>query len=234
MKKILKFLAYAVLWIFIVSIITVSIYEYHNKSRIDTITSHYTHTTDNFYVDKSCDEETISAMNELIDTLPPVFIKEFRDDWFVIIEDRIPTPSNWPSNVSIDAYTHWQRRTIIIKNQDCDKMLNVFAHEIGHCFDFEYGSVSHSDIFHEIYETYRDAFLEKDPYATPRYATASPVEFFATCFKEYLLYPEHLKTEAPEAYNFIDLFYNNVLEMEHGYWYDLGAIANTLRRIAEG
>lgn len=234
MKKLFKTLAYIALWIFIASFMTVTIYEYHHKTKQDLATSRYTHATDNFYIDKSCDDWTVSTMNKLIDSLPPIFVTEFREDWVVIIEDKIKTPSDWPSNVSIDAYTHWQTRTIILKNQDADKMLNVFAHELGHCFDFEYGSPSYSDVFREIYGTYRDTFLEQDPYATPRYATASPVEFFATCFKEYLLYPEHLKAEAPKAYNFVHLFYNNVLEMEHGYWYDFGAVANTLKRIAEG
>lgn len=235
MKKLFKILAYIALWVLVISVIAVCIYERHDRTARDANISAYTHVADNFYVDSNCNDEAVSVMNEFVDILPTVFVEEFRDDWVVIIEDKIEPPASWPSNVVIDAYTHWQSRVIILRNQtDSNKMLNTFVHEIGHCFDFEYGSVSYSDVFHEIYSLYQLNFLEQDPYAAPGYATSSPVEFFATCFKEYLLYPEHLKTAAPKAYTFIDLFYNNVLELKRGYYYNFDAVVNTLRRITEG
>lgn len=229
----MKTLIFIVIGILLFSIMVVGIYEIRNKSMQDDLSSHYTCAVDNFYIDESTRIDDVEMLNSFVDTLPPVFIKEFRKDWKVIVEDQIPTPDNWPDYITIGGYTDWDSRIVIIRKQtDPYDMLDNFVHEIGHCFDFEYGSVSYSYLFSDFYELYKDDFDEQYVRALDGYSTSSPVEFFAACFKEYMLCPDHLKDTAPKAYIFVDEFYKDVEKLKHTYVYDLGSVANTLRRIA--
>ena len=235
MKKLLKILICITVYILIAAVIVISIYERHDVDTQEMMVSEYIHVEDNLYVDEKCDIEKALVMNEFVEELPSSFVTEFRDDWKVIIDDDIPTHDTWDDRLSITGYTYWQARIIVIKDQsDTDELLDVFAHELGHCFDFEYGSVSYSDIFNEYYSLYRDDFTEYDTDTLAAYSTITNYEFFATCFKEYLLYPEHLESEAPKVYIFVDDFYNDAAELKRGYAYDLGAVVNTLRRLTSG
>jgi hypothetical protein len=235
MKRTLKTLALVTFYILLISIMVVTVYEIHNETAQDKFTSYYTRVLNNIYIDEKADVNDAEILDSFIETLPPIFIKEFRKDWRLVIEDSIPIPCDWPDNIAISGYTDWHTRTIVIKKHaNPSDMLDVFAHEIGHCFDFEYGSVSYSSLFREFYELYNKDFDDYYTNSPPGYSTSTPVEFFATCFKEYLLYPEHLNTEAPKAYIFIDSFYKDIQKLKHTYLYDLGTVSNTMRRMVDG
>lgn len=233
MKKAITIFLCVVVFILLFSLMVVGIYEIHNKSMQDDLSSYYTCAVNNFYIDESTSISDVETLDSFVETLPSNFIKEFRKDWKVIIEDKIPAPEEWPDNVLINGYTDWNSRLVLIRNRsDSSEMLNSFVHELGHCFDLEYGSVSHSYLFSDFYELYKDDFNDYSTSAPPGYSTSSTDEFFATCFKEYLLHPEHLKEVAPKSYIFIDCFYKDVEEMKRSFTYDLGTVANTLRRLA--
>lgn len=217
------------IWILIIAIMIISIYEIPNIFAWDDVTDGYTCVIDNFYTNEDDIVDDVKLLNEFIETLPPVFIREFRKNWRVLVEDYVPS-----NGVIIGGYTNWDSRIILVKKQiNFTDTLDIFAHELGHCFDCEYGSPSYSDLFGDIYDLYKDDFSEQYTNSPAGYSTSSAVEFFATCFKEYLLYPKHLKTVAPKAYDFIDDFYKDIQKIKYVYVYDLGDVANTVLRLAK-
>lgn len=221
-------------WVLLISIMIIGIYETPNIFAWDVITDNYTCVINNFYINEESNVDDAKMLNEFVETLPPIFINEFRNNWRVIVEDYIPSPIGFPNDVTIGGYTNWNSRSIFIRKQTSSTdTLDTFIHELGHCFDFEYGSVSYSDLFGDIYNLYKDDFNEQYSNSPIGYSTSSAVEFFAACFKEYILCPEHLKTVAPKAYDFIDDFYEDIQNIKYIYIYDLGAVANTVLRLAE-
>lgn len=233
-ENVMDVLIRMVAWILLISVMIIGIYEIPNILEWNDITDNYICVINNFYASENSSVCDVEILNELIETLPPVFISEFRNNWRVIIEDYIPPLVGYPNNVIIGGYTDWNSRSILVRKQtNLTDTLDIFIHELGHCFDFEYGSVSYSDLFGDIYDLYKDDFNEQYTNSPDGYSTSSATEFFATCFKEYLLYPEHLKAVAPKAYNFVDDFYKDVQKIKYIYIYDLGAVANTVLRFAE-
>lgn len=219
----------------LISIMIISNYElpYYMFTQ-DNITDDYTYVTDNFYTDKSASANDVEKLNDFVETLPPVFISEFRNNWRVIVADCIPIPASLNTNYSVGGYTIWYDKVIFIKRQTSySDTLDIFIHEIGHCFDFEYGLASYGYLFGNVYDLYKDDFREKHTISPYGYVTSSSVEFFATCFREYMLYPKHLTTVAPEAYNFIDYFYKNIQDIKYIYIYDLGAVGNIVSRFGK-
>ena len=149
-------------WIILISIIIIGAYETPNIFEWNDITENYTCVMNNFYIKEDYGSADVEILNEFVETLPPIFISEFRKCWRVIIEDYIPPHIDCPNNVIIGGYTDWKSRVILIKKQtNPNDTLNIFVHELGHCFDFEYGSVSYSDLFGDIYDIYKDNFSEQ-------------------------------------------------------------------------
>lgn len=235
MKKMLSDIIYELtriyLGILLISAVIIGMYEMPNILAWGGLTDCYTRVMGNFYVNSAYSVDEAAKLNEFVETLPPVFIREFKNNWRVIVEDYILIPA--PGNVVVGGYTDWRSRIIFVKKQtDPADTLDIFVHELGHCFDFEYGSVSFSDEFSDSYNLYKENFKEESSLSPDGYSTSSAVEFFAECFKEYLLCPDHLMNAAPEAYEFIDDFYEDITEIKYIYVYDFGAIANTVRRFA--
>ena len=200
----------------------------------DDISDNYTCVANNFYINESSSVDDAEMLNEFVETLPQIFIREFRKNWRVIVGDSIPYPITYANDIIIGGYTDWNCRLVFVKKQlNYVDTLNIFVHEIGHCFDLEYGSISYSNLFGDVYDLYKETFLEQYTTSPDGYPTSSKAEFFATCFKEYMLYPDHLKIVAPKAYNFIDSFYKDIQKIKYVYVYDFGAVANTILRLAE-
>lgn len=220
--------------VLVASLFIIGLYEMPNIAAWDGLTDGYTCVMGNFYVNSAYSVDEASMMNEFIETLPPAFKKEFKSNWRVIVEDYYITPTGNINDVILGGYADWRSRVILIKKQtDPVDTLDIFVHEIGHCFDFEYGSVSFSNEFVDIYDLYKDNFSEEYNISPDGYATSTAEEFFAACFKEYLMYSDHLKTVAPKAYDYLDHFYKDVQEIKYIYVYDLGAVANTIARLTE-
>lgn len=233
MEDVIDVLIRMFIWILIISITIIVIYETPNIYALDDITGNYSCAINNFYVNEDSSVDDAKMLNEFVESLPPVFIREFRNDWRVIIDDCVFYPTGFPNNVIISGYTDWDSRIIFIRKEaNSADTLDTFVHELGHCFDFEYGSVSYSEFFNDVYDFYKDDFTEQYTNSPIGYSTSSAVEFFAACFKEYMLYPEHLKTVAPKAYNFVDNFYENIQTIKYIYIYDFGAVANIASRFA--
>lgn len=187
----------------------------------------YFATSENIYTDVTPNEETTLKITEFISSLSPNISSVFLKDWKIIISpnapralnlstDEIQHPSTESENtteiISILGYSDWHLRLIFIKAQpDPVTMFHVFVHELGHCFDYEFGTPSSTDKFKQIYALYKDTFIEIDNTNTSvNHINSTEEEFFATVFKEYFLSPEHLKINAPQAYEFFDALYAQV------------------------
>lgn len=234
MEDVVFFLWRSVACILLASAIIIGVYETPNILGWNDLTDNYTCVMGNFYVNGASRVDDAEKLNEFVEALPPAFVREFKNNWRVVIEDYFISTTGHASDIVLGGYTDWNSRTILVKAQtEYADTLDIFAHELGHCFDFEYGSVSFSTEFGDIYNLYKDSFSEQYESSPKGYSTSSTSELFAACFKEYLLCPEHLKTVAPKAYDYVDIFYDDIQSIKYMYIYDFGSIANTVARLAE-
>lgn len=180
---------------------------------------------DNFYSDSEVCPESIVQMQDFVAGLPDAVTAGFYNDWKVVVSDEMPAgllehaeahaENQFVADSSLETevggYSNWRLRVIYVKNYtDPQKAFHVFVHELGHVFDYEFGSVSSSEEFGAIYSLYKDSFSEMDSLSTDRYAVHSQDEFFATVFKEYFLFSSHLEAAAPKAYHYFDSVYQEV------------------------
>ena len=222
------------LWSVIISGVIIFTNEMPTLSARQGLNETYKCVLNNFYIAGNDCADDARAIDDFVDTLPEAFVKEFRDSWIVIIDDNKLTSVDLSSNTMVAGYTDWSERTIFITEQkQVADTLEIFVHELGHCFDFEYGSKSYSTFFKDIYAMYKDDFVDQSTLAAKGYATSSSMEFFAVAFKDYLLYPEHLNSVAPMAYKFIDSMYQDVQDIKYIYCYDFGDVANIITRLCE-
>lgn len=193
------------------SILCARSYSHFNDPGQTSCLAAYTKVSDNVYTDATPNPETLSELNALLSNLSPNVSKVLQRDWKVIISP-IPPKSlniiNETTTSSVLGYSDWHLRLIYIKAQpDTDATREVFIHELGHCFDYEFGTPSATDEFLQIYAQYKDELPELDHPGVTNPTNTSPEEFFATVFKDYFLFPEYLKTTIPKAYYFFDAIY---------------------------
>lgn len=202
----------------------------HSYNRFDkegqaSCLANYTHAAGNYYLDVTPNDECLIMLQALVSSLSSNVSDAFLKDWKVIISPNMPDSfvvpedklvysgqlTNGSEEVLVLGYSNWHLRTMFIRaQQEPTSVLKVFAHELGHYFDYEFGSPSASAVFGKIYREHKDSFTEHDSADTIGYSAVSQQEFFATVFKEYLLAPRHLKAVAPDAYDYIDGIYKDV------------------------
>lgn len=214
--------------VFILALGPLSAYSYahHDRETQKACVSECSFTSGNFFFSDPLNRETIDTFSTFISTLPPNVTAALMSDWKVVVSSSVPQPlqkfidakisllpyAKKKETFSVFGYSNWNARIIYIKDlPNHGEMLRNFVHELGHYFDYEFGTPSATDEFIRIYSLYKDDFSEMDSSALAGYAISSREEFFATVFKEYLLYPKHLKEEAPEAFDFLNAIYTEVV-----------------------
>lgn len=228
MKNLSIILIVLLLFIIIAGFVYAYSYSYFNADEQAIILRDYSNIQGNFYIDKNKEEhaEAIKQMNAFISSLSPNVAKVFSKKWAFVVTDNIPLKmlktrneethydsSDHDKKIVINGVSNWRTRTVFVQfDSNMDKINTVFIHELGHCFDYEFGSLSSTDEFKEIYSSYKDTYIELMRYSPENYAASSEAEFFATLFKEYFISPYSLKLQAPEAYDFIDTVYKEVSE----------------------
>lgn len=225
-KKISVITIAFLLFMVIAGFVYVYTYGYFNADEQAIILKDYSNIQDNFYLDSNTEvnAEAIKQMDDCISSLSPNIAKVFSKDWAFIVTNKIPpkvlkasnkeiyyNPDSLNENIVISGVSNWHTRTVFIQSEPNIKKLNtIFIHELGHCFDYEFGSLSSTDEFKNIYSLHKDTYVEQIRYSPEKYASSSESEFFATLFKEYFISPDYLKLQAPEAYDFIDTIYKEV------------------------
>lgn len=245
LKSLLINAFYVLMFLIIAGCVYIYSYRYYDVSRQDAALEEQTLITDNFYSSNK-DESSIknvSLMNDFLSSLPSNVSALFQNKWAIVLVDEMPLSSQdsdedtkepGASDAETVGYCDWRPRLIYVKTQtNPEKLLSTFVHELGHVFDYEFGTPSETDEFKLIYSLYKGTYKEDPSFSAPDYISSTPAEFFATIFKDYLLYPEHLQSSAPEAYEFIGKLYNEASEIEAAntsFKYDLQSVLLNIKK----
>ena len=91
-----------------------------------------------------------------------------------------------------------------------DRIGDTFIHEVGHAVDYtvngnQFVPESNKSAFTKVYASEKDNWvpLGED---VDGYAASSVAEYFAESFQQYILYPEYLQQNAPETYDYMNVF----------------------------
>ena len=249
--RFLKWLAItaAVVFVFIIiaGFILVFSYAEYDENEQSKVLLGYNDISSVFYSDNKTGNESVYEMNVFVSRLPAPVVTAFLDEWVVIVADEMPlilsekaisekgseAVAIMQSPGGVGGYSNWRMRTMYVRDYSDDEITyRVFIHELGHYFDYEFGSPSYTDAFQKIFIQHMKTFEERDETAPAGYAVSSAQEFFAAVFKEYFLYPEHLKSVAPDAYDYFDSLYRKVInnnEASTTLKYDLRSALTLLR-----
>lgn len=224
--KSLKLLILVVVFIFIAGYFLAYSYARFDISEQTEIIEDFAIVSDNFYTDNKTHLASIDQMQEFISCLPSSISDTFRKEWKVVVSSKVPAGllgymddqqdmlviDNPSKVIETGGYSNWHLRIIYVKAySDPEETFHVFLHEMGHFFDYEFGCLSLQQDFRRIYSLYANTFHEADIYSSDNYGISSPAEFWATIFKEYFLFPEHLTNETPEIYSFFQTVYQEVV-----------------------
>jgi len=225
-KKLFVAITVFLLFVIIAGFVYTYAYGFHNTDEQTIILKDCINIQNNIYSGNNTDVnmDAVEQMDNFISSLSTNVAKVFSRDWVFIVTVQMPfnvldntnketsyTPDNPNQNIIINAVTNWRTRTVFIKSEsDMKKFKTIFIHELGHCFDYEFGSLSSTDEFKDIYLLYKDTYVEQLRYSPEKYASSSEAEFFATLFKDYFISPHSLQLQAPEGYDFIDTIYKEV------------------------
>lgn len=186
-------------------------YTYHNPQQQEKYLIQYTQNPEISYIytdNSKKAKEAVKMISNFVNSLPKELTTDFKESWRVIIapdasSDRL---------IQTDGATNWELKLVALNtHSDPTDTYNTFVHEFGHYFDLSHGYYSKSEEFQKVYEKYRTTYKELDDKTVKDYPTSSSIEFFASVFKEYFLFPEHLQQIAPDAYTYIDKIYNEAV-----------------------
>lgn len=100
-----------------------------------------------------------------------------------------------------------QSKVIFLNEEYVDTSL---LHEIGHAVNSEFGLLSETEEFKNIYESEKNNFDCYVGDGDEEHCTKNESEYFAEAFHQYLLASDLLKEDCPATYEYIDNFLNNL------------------------
>lgn len=175
----------------------------------------YKQITDTIIYDTSLSESYIKQGKSWFVYLPQKVMDRFvANGWnFVFTDERLVMPGNHSSYYS--GLCNYRYKVISIWVVAKQVRLQNILHEFGHFVDYTYSGgtfLSNNADFQALYEKYKYTYKESGIEATPGYVTSQVREFFATTFKDYILYGSDLKSQAPGVYAYMDNLNNTVLQ----------------------
>jgi hypothetical protein len=175
----------------------------------------YKQLSDGILYDTSISDTYVKQAKSWLTSIPKSVMARFiSDGWTYIFTDEKLVIGN--SNA--DYYTalcNYRYLVISIRVGIRQASQQNAIHEFGHFVDYTYSNgtyLSNNPDFQALFEKYKSTYKESGSGATVGYATSQATEFFATTFKDYLLYGSKLKTQAPDAYAYMDNLYKTVLQ----------------------
>lgn len=136
------------------------------------------------------------------------------DGWtFIFTDEKLLIGNSNP-----DLYTalcNYKYKVISIRVDIRQASQQNAVHEFGHFIDYTYSNgtyLSNNSDFQMLYEKYKSSYKEYGIGANAGYAASQATEFFATTFKDYLLYRSKLKAQAPEVYSYMENLFKTVLQ----------------------
>ena len=148
-------------------------------------------------------------------SLPEIIRMEFsKDGWQVVLTDKDISKEYYhgPIEGRLAGLTDCSDKRIYIHNTRED-IQRAMIHEFGHFFDYSIGMGSVSFEFKEIYEVEKELFKEKRK--IDNHNISNEMEYFAETFSQFLLYPDILKKNCPQTYDYLMELINYVFAQNH-------------------
>lgn len=156
------------------------------------------------------DEEKLEILEDTLEIIPDKYLDKIQDkQWKIIIVEEInqeqeSIQEDKPADDAICMGTaKLYPRLIYLQDTDIKELKEILLHEFAHAIDFTFEFSSKSD-FYNMYKDYKEkGYIGYNESKSLKYATRNEKEFFATVFKDLLLYPNYLKENAPDVYNYL-------------------------------
>ena len=174
----------------------------------DFVHSNYQQSTYNVYVDENLDVETQQKkVDETLELLPKYLFDEINDNWIVLISKECPFEGLVTSG-TVKGTTYYFTNIIWMHP---DFTSHELAHEFGHVLSFKFGEIANSNKFKAIYKNNWDKYIDYGKTVVETHCISSSSEYFAQMFAEYIYYPDYLKENNHEVYEYMD-------DITHDYW----------------
>ena len=222
MKKLIAILLIGILLIVGISyhIVGFSLNKYKDFEQTNVL--EYYHKYDDFIYtsEKDMENENFKKLMPMVydffELLPDTTIREFEEkNWKIIISSEKPSyvkEIENDVNYKVGGNAEYNLRLIFLylNNNAPEYLLSDFIHEFGHYEDWENGLVAKSSSFEKIFKK-NQGYVPNDSFSDENYHLSNTREFFACCYKDYFLYNDELKNEAPEVYNYLGsiIWHNN-------------------------
>lgn len=173
-----------------------------NKYNIQDEQLIYFHNTDN---------SSLEYLEDAIELLPDSLSDKLIDKgWKIIItDDFLSNGFELPANKMVLGeclgFVSNNTRYVFLKPATSTDLTMCLMHELGHVFD----KYSNTSEFKNLYEMYKEiGYYGHNESPTIQYAIVDELEFFATTFKDYFLYPFQLQEKAPEVFEYFEMLNN--------------------------
>ena len=159
----------------------------------------YSTENDIFIDDEEYLEDSVKIMESVYSKLPSHIANVIKNEWSIVVSLDEPIKTN--SQV-VAAGVTYSNVSVIWLSRYFDE--TVMSHEIGHAIDSYLGHPSLSSEFDNIYNKYWNEYLEFGAERINKHSTSDSSEFFAALFADYIVYPDYLKEQAPDAYAYFE------------------------------
>lgn len=171
------------------------------------------------------DKKLLTEVKDAVSYYPQDILTAFNDEgWKVMIVSTIDfTDSRYEGESDIEpnltvGLTNYKTKIIQVKDMGLTGAVRLkLLHEMAHYADSYYDYPSYTDDCKTLYDKYKDSYVEyeflgvaknKENEVDLNYATSNAQEFFACGMKDYLYYPEYLKSDYPE----LDKYFETLLK----------------------
>lgn len=154
------------------------------------------------------DVELQEELNLFINTIPSKYLDIiYQNDWKIIFVEDIKSidVNEYTSIDDAECYglADGAKKLIYMVDTDNNELTKMnLTHEIGHAIDYSLGySTSYSllDLYSKYKETGYTGYNES---TALQYAVTNEKEFFATTFKDFIMYPQLLGNDYMDIYNY--------------------------------
>lgn len=158
--------------------------------------------------EKSLLNNVTNDIKDFLSTVPNEFREFEKDGWKIIISSTRPTyiteiEEKVGYKIGGNTYKDYRLIFLYLNEETPEYLLEDFIHEFGHYVDLLKGYPSRSNEFKKLFDDYKNNF-DGDGFVVNNYTISSPVEFFASCYKDYQLDSDGLKNNSIEVYEFIE------------------------------
>lgn len=183
------------------------------SSKHDEIKGNYVSTemVNVYCLDDSLKTVSEDATRAVLQRLPEKISEKIERNWMLIFTEGLPReiesdqilPASCTSGIC-DYHVDVKKRVAWIFPSDKQLFKESLAYAVGAILSHELGNVSGNNKSIELHKTYRGVYVEADHKNVNAYNTTSYKTFFELITKEYICFPEYLKENCAEAYDYIE------------------------------